>query len=529
MRRTTMLTLAALLISIATSSTIPAEAHVSIPLEVRESTRIDVPLIPGVPSPEKPHGIDATSTAYFPAPNHQESKVQFAYLDEARALSVELILADSTPLDYDHVILALDLEHQGKNEPKNDQYLFVADREGSLEIFQGKRSTWELSGYKRLSYYTTNMDEYWSVRFMIPTEASNGSTLGFMIVQSDASRTPSEYVLVGFVEFPSTAYDDHPNTWSDLHITNLLLTQPRNQISFGEAVPLLVTNYPQTENEYVVIQSRRVNGSWENVTSAINVNGSATVEWRPQFAGEHWIRAVSIVDGNEIAVTTVQVLQILKRPTTTTLRVSQVSVFTDEQLVIEVVVDPPTKGPFIIETRLDSSGGLVVNDGWMNVGDGSSTDQETTIQPYNFTQGHIIRARFLGNGNHLPSTSESLSIQVHPGSFRLESLDEELQLDKDLLQVLQEERLDNQQRIDDLKERLAIAEDQLSTTNQKEILQAEKIAELQSLMSEPSQQEKELSQSHLELEGTVSVLQLALSLSVFLILGLIVKSRRGRS
>ena len=159
---------------------------------------------------------------------------------------------------------------------------------------------------------------------------------------------------------------------------------------------------------------------------------------------------------------------------------------------------------------------------------GSSTDRETTIQPYNFTQGHIIRARFLGDGNHLPSTSESLSIQVQPGSFRLEGLDEELQRDEDLLQVLQEERLDNQQRIDDLKKRLAIAEDHLSTADEKEILQAEKITQLKSSMSESSEKEKELSQLHLELDGTVSVLQLALSLSIFLVLGLIVKSRRGR-
>ena len=546
MRRTVTLTLTVLLISIATGYVIPIEAHTPIPLEVHKSTRIDVPLIQGVPSPEKPHGIDATSTAYFSAPNHQESKVQFAYLDKARTLSVEIILADSTPLDSDHMILALDLEHQGKDQPKNDQYLFAADRGGSLEIYEGRRNEWEISGYKRLSYTTTNMDDYWSVVFMIPTEASNGSTLGFMIVQTDAAGTPSEYVRVESVEFPSTAYDNHPNTWSDLHITSLLLTQPREQIRFKEAVPLLVNNYPQTENEYVVIQSRRVDGSWENVTPPIYVKGSAIVEWKPPFAGEHWIRAVSIADGNEIAVTTVQVLEILKLPTTTTLHVPQVPVFTDEQLVIEVVVDPPTKGLFIIETRPDSAslllmdrilqqqsfvvfGDMVVKDGWTKIGDGSSTSQETTIHHYNFMHGSIIRARFLGDGNHLPSTSEPLSIQVQPGSFRLEGLEGELQRNEELLRVLQEDQLGNQQIIDELEKRLAVAEDQLSTASEKEKFQADEIAELQSLMSEPSQKEKELSQSHLELEGTVGVLQLALSLSIFTVLGLIVNSRRRRS
>ncbi len=546
MRRTVTLTLTVLLISIATGYVIPIEAHTPIPLEVHKSTRIDVPLIHGVPSPEKPHGIDATSTAYFSAPNNQESKVQFAYLDKARILSVEIILADSTPLHNDRVILALDLEHQGKNRPKNEQYLFAADRGGSLEIYEGRRNEWEISGYKRLSYTTTNMDDYWSVIFMIPIEASNGSTLGFMIIQSDAAGTPSGYVNIESVEFPSTAYDDHPNTWSDLHITSLLLTQPRNQISFGETVPLLVNNYPQTENEYVVIQSRRVNGIWENVTSPIYVKDSAIVEWKPPFAGEHWIRAVSIADGKEITATTVQVIQILKLPTTTTLHVPQVSVFTDEQLVIEVVVDPPTKGLFIIETRPDSASLLLMDrilqqqskDGWTKIGDGSSTSQETfvvfgdmvvTIHHYNFMHGSIIRARFLGDGNHLPSTSEPLSIQVQPGSFRLEGLEEELQRNEELLRVLQEDQLGNQQIIDELEKRLAVAEDQLSTASEKEKFQADEIAELQSLMSEPSQKEKELSQSHFELESTVGVLQLALSLSIFAVIGLIVNSRRRRS
>ncbi len=270
------------------------------------------------------------------------------------------VSSDASYDSRDSLIFYLDMGHEGTYRLDQNDYVFVAYRNGKwiYELGEGAPPIEDLSFY----HYTES--DNWCAMVKIPAAIKDNQVMGIALSQLDQP--------VGYTgDFPMDSDPNVPSTWADITFSkrpsSIEISLTPSSFKVGESTTISAQIDPPVSTGLITLQYRRLGSGWIDMTLGVPSQGVYINVWTPTITDSFEIRASW--SGDKIHRKSVSEIQMR---------------------------------PFL---RVESSYGAAIGEGWYDVGSVATFSIDTLID-----HGNSTRRLFIGWGGDSTSTSSTDNI-----------------------------------------------------------------------------------------------------------------------